>query len=169
MKIFLSLVLMLAGMHAYTPARGLEGGYFGFNAGLIEIDEPGNDPAANFGLTIGGIITKQDSMSLALEAQLTTTIVEGNTSVGARDWEIDSLGLYGALRLGTEAYFKLKGGYGKWQIVTDSSTTDENDFSWGLGFGLPMRSGNMLEIEYAVIGEINNRAITGISLTYLFK
>jgi len=169
MKTYLSLVLMLASMLAYTPARGLERGYFGFNAGSMGIDEPGNDPAANFGLTIGGIITKQGSTSLGLEAQLTTTLIEGNTSVGGRDWEIDSLGLYGALRLGAEACFKLKGGYGKWQIITDSATTDENDFSWGLGFGLPMRSGNMLEIEYTIIGEINNRDIRYISLTYLFK
>lgn len=169
MQTYLMLVLMIASMTVNTSAQGLEKGYFGFNAGAMKIDKPDDDPAANFGLTIGGIITKQESMSLGLEAQLTTTAYEGNTSVGGLDWEIDTLGLYGALRLGTEAYFKLKGGYGKWQIITDSTTTDESDFAWGLGFGLPMRSGNMLEIEYAIIGATNSRDISYISLTYLFK
>ena len=169
MKNYLIVVLMLTGILTQSPAQGLERGYLGFNGGMMEIDNPNYDPSFNFGLTLGGIITKQGSMSLGAEAQVSTTAIDGDTSAGGNEWEIDSLGLFGALRYGSENYFKLKVGYLKWEITTDAALTNDSDFAWGLGFGLLMPSGNSLEIEYSIIGEIAGSDISYISISYLFK
>lgn len=170
MKSRLLFVLLLGlGMTIHSSARALDNGYIGVNFGLMEVDNPNFDPAFNVGITVGAIINQRGNMSVALEGQLTTTAIEGDTSA-VTDWEIDTLGIYGALRLGKAAYFKLKGGYVNWDISFDTGGSDDDgDLSWGLGFGLPMRSGNTLELEYTIIGDRDNDDdISYLSLTYLF-
>lgn len=160
------LVLSLA-VATSTMARDKD--HFSVKLGVLQHEDPAYDPALNLGLTIGGALLRRESVTLGLQLEINTSIIEGETATAREDWEMDNHALYTTLHLGKTHYLKLKAGYIDWQVRYDlGEDRSGNGFTWGLAYGYPLDNGHYWELEYSMLSDEDNFGISYISLGYYF-
>jgi len=163
-------VLLLLTVTTSTMARDKD--HFAVKAGVLQHEDPAYEPALNVGLTVGGKLLRSNYVALGLQLEISTSVIEGETSTALEDWEMDSHALYTVLHLGRSHYFKLKAGYIDWQVRYDSGGESEfregSGLSWGVGYGYPLESGNYWELEYSMMSDEEEFGINYLSLGYYF-
>lgn len=141
-------------------------GYWGVKALSVGIDASGYSNAFNGGLFAGAEFARLGSAKLAFEGEITKTILDGETDL-KRDWTIDTLALYAALRTEGDIYLKLKAGALNRDITTSIVNTpvsgSHSSLSWGVGFGF-----SNFEIEYTFIEGAGETDLNMISLGFMF-
>jgi len=158
MKQPLVLITILATMLAAGQAQARDTPwYLGIKAGLMDAGPGVTDDAVNAGFDLG----YRHNRYLSTEAELTTTVIDGETRSG-RDWEVDTLSGFLALRSNTRV--KLKGKVGISHV--DSGGDDDLGLSYGIGIGFPA-AGGLTEIEYTTI-DYNNEDLDFFSIGVVF-
>ena len=131
-----AIVLSLA-----VGAAQAEGWYLGPSAGLMDNGVNGYDDAVNVGALLGYDLYTRDIFSVSLEGELTTTVSEGNVSIGGvhGDWDIDTQAAYVAARLGEPFYIKVRYGVLREEASVEVNKVSRNDSetggSWGAALG----------------------------------
>ncbi len=167
MKQTLNMVSMILCAAALLFAQGARAGeaaaYFGLKAGVMLPDLADLDAAYNAGMLVG-----YGRGPVAAEAEITTTVLPGDTALSGVQWDITTLALYAVYRSAGAVYVKIKGGVLYEQVNFDAVgiSLQGNDSGASLGLGLGFNRGDKgrVEIEYAVI----DSDISLISLAYLF-
>ena len=158
------VLLSLTSMHSYAAGNF----YYGAKAANVSLDNPNFDDALNGGIMIGAKFIASTTHSVALEAEVTQTVLKGD--VGSQEWELDTFGVFAAFRAGGRFYFKGRIGMVDREIRTTSgSLNDDNEMGMGIGFGIQDGDMHMLEIEYTTIDD--NRfspEIRMLSIGYYF-
>ncbi len=126
--------------------------YIGGKLGLMMVDGSGFDDAINAGALVGMTLNQVQAGSLAVEAELTLTLVDGEIS-GGPDWDVTTLAGYGVYRSNGPIYFKGKAGLVYWDFDLDGfrGSSDDIDLSIGIGGGLKISDKAALELEYTII------------------
>jgi len=129
--------------------------YAGGKLGLMMLDESGTDTddAINLGGVVGATVNQSNIGSLALEAELTFTVIDGDISFGpiSADWDATTLAGYGVYRSNGPLYFKGKLGLAFWDASASGFGSDDGiDLSLGLGGGYRMNDKTALELEYTM-------------------
>ncbi len=167
-KNILAAPLLLAlggGAHA-------EGLYLGAKAGLVSVDDSAFDDALNAGVLIGYELPANDRLSWALEAELTTSVADGDfQAFGVKgDWNIDTQALYGVMKFGDSLYGKVKLGVLREDVSASAGgvSADESDsgLAWGLGGGVRVNDYLDVEAEYSQIE--SDAAFISVGVNYHF-
>jgi len=140
-----------------------DGFYIGVVGGAMDNDRSGFDQALNAGITLGYEFQGVGIGDVAIEGTYTTTIDEGDAPRGRR-WEIETLAAYGVFRTAGPVYLKAKAGVVSNDIEIGRSSSDDTEFSAGLGVGFSIGIGQF-EIEYTEVDD----DIDFISLTLNLK
>lgn len=134
--------------------------YFGIKAGQMNPDADGFDDASNIGFIFGYNLFQDANGTLALEAEYTRNLSEGDVAIGgARGaWKIETLAGYGAYRTAGDVYVKAKAGILREDAKVSIggggiSSGKDSGFSFGAGVGVRFNRKVGLEIEYTVINE----------------
>jgi hypothetical protein len=139
---------LLALALALAPAAGNAGDvYVGAKAGPMLVDISGADDPTNVGLTLGyqlGVLVGD----IAIEGEYTTSLDDGQVS-GA-PVEVDTLGLFLALRTAGPVYFKARGGVASVDTTVGASDSSKSGIAYGLGLGFGIGVAQ-LELEYTVM------------------
>ena len=137
--------------------------YFGPKAGAMVADVSGMDAAFNGGVTAGYALA-----GAAVEAEITTSLINGDTSLSGVEWDITTMALYGAFRTYGNIYAKIRAGILREDITPDdgnfSASGDDTGLSYSLGAGYRLPNQDRMEIEYTVV----EQDVSFISLGYLF-
>lgn len=144
-------------------------GYWGAKVTQVDVDTPLYDNAFNAGLIIGAEFgTLGGNNIVSLEGEFTTTIIKGDVS--SFEWDMQTFGLYAALRTGKDVYLKAKAGILNWDLtLSNGATADDTGLSYGFGGGFKLSNGHTIEIEYSVIeGDSGNADFTMLGINYLF-
>lgn len=147
MQAGLAAVLAL-GMSGAAMAEGV---YGGVKLGLVKLDVSGADDATNGGLVLGYEFAGDDSMRIAVEGEFTTALSDGDVT-GGGNWDMNTAALYAAIRMGGEAYLKLKAGVVNANESGAIVLTDNTGGSYGIGAGMKIGDGE-IEAEYTILGE----------------
>lgn len=132
---FLSLLLMCS---APVNANGF---YLGASAGIVDVNVSGFDNATNAGILAGYDVYATDMFAASLEAELTTTVSDGDVRIQGYkgDWDVDTQAAYIALRGGDRAYLKVRVGAVHNDVTVKVAGFRENDtdtsISWGGAVG----------------------------------
>ena len=163
MKRFILLISILAS--ALFSNAALAEGYWGTKVAMVDIDANNFDKALNLGIFVGAEFAQSGSNIISLEGELTTSLIDGDTSLAGVDWSVQTIAVYAAMRTGRDAYLKVKAGFLDSEITFSSvgATVSDSGFSWGAGFGF-----NNYEIEYTFIDRDGGADLSMISLNYLF-
>jgi len=139
-------------------------GYWGAKVASVDVDANAyTSNALNVGLFVGAEFAQAGSNIVSLEGEITTSIIDGDTSVGA-DYSVQTLALYAAMRTGSDVYLKVKAGLLDREItLSPGGSGSDSGLSWGAGVGF-----NGYEIEYTFIDGDDGADISMISLGYLF-
>ncbi len=128
--------------------------YMGGKLGLMMADGSGFDDALNAGVVAGMVLNQVQAGSIAVEGEMTLTLVDGETP-GGTDWDILTLAGYGVYRSNGPLYFKGKAGLVYWDLDYDvgflGGSTDDIDLSIGFGGGYKVSDNAALELEYTII------------------
>ncbi len=144
-------------------------GYWGAKVTQVEVDSPAYKNAYNAGLIFGAEFgTLGANNIVSLEGEITTTVIKGD--VLTAEWDMQTFGLYAALRTGKDVYLKAKAGLANWDLtLSTGGTADDTGLSYGFGGGFKLSNGHTLEIEYSVIeGDTGNADISMLGVNYLF-
>lgn len=163
MKRFILITSILAS--SLLSNAVLAEGYWGTKVATIDIDSnsyTGN--TINIGLFVGAEFAQTGSNIVSLEGELTTSLIDGDTSTGGIDYSVQTMALYAAMRTGKETYLKIKAGILDREItLSTGGSGSDSGLSWGVGFGF-----NDYEIEYTFFDGDGNADISMISLGYMF-
>jgi hypothetical protein len=180
MKRTSSILLLSLGLAAFStqaaePAAASKP-YFGIEAGLMMPDASGFDDAVNIGGIIGVPITELKpgaaggiTGSIALEGELTVTLIEGDVGATNADWDVWTLGGYGVYRSPSSNNLYFKGKLGVVHSDVDvsgggfSGSDSETDLALGLGLGFKMGGTGRLEFEFTLLDDLDF-----LSVAYLF-
>jgi len=172
MNVLKQLACFLVLLAVTTPTTARDKDHFAIKAGVLEHEDPAYKTALNVGLTVGGKLLRGDWTALGLQLEISTSVIEGETTTALEDWEMDSHALYGVVHLGRTHYLKLKAGYIDWQVRYDRGGESEyregSGLSWGIGYGFPLDSGRYWELEYSMMSDEEDFGINYISLGYYF-
>ena len=139
-------------------------GYWGAKVSNVDIDANGYSSALNVGLFAGAEFAQAGSNVVSLEGELTTSLIDGDTSSSAVDYSIQTLAIYAAMRTAKENYLKIKGGILDREItLSPGGSGSDSGLSWGVGFGF-----NNYEIEYTFFDGDGNADISMLSVGYIF-
>lgn len=151
-----------------------EGPYIGAKVGIMDADDVGGasfDSATNGGILVGYDFGSGD-MGMAIEAEFTTTVSDGDISyLGASgDWDVDTFAVYGALRYGQDFYFKAKLGYLNEDVSISgaggSVSGDDSGLSVGLGGGYKFSDTMAIEAEWTLIEEDIDFLSLGVNFSF---
>ena len=124
-----------------SVARAAGGLYLGATVGIMDANIGGLDEATNAGVLLGYEFLTRDIVYLSAEAEITTTIADGDVQLADQegDWDIDTRAVYLSVRLGDTLYAKVRYGLA-WvdvSVDTDRRTVSDSDSggSWGAAFG----------------------------------
>lgn len=129
---------ILAACSASVDAGGF---YLGASTGIMDADISGFDEAVNAGVLAGYDIYTREIVAVSLEAELTTTISDGDVEIQGNkgDWDLDTRAAYIAIRIGQRAYMKVRYGviYNDVTVkVADFNRSEsDTDGSWGAAIG----------------------------------
>lgn len=160
----LSMLLCSAALVFAAAAQGDESAaYFGVKAGVLLPDIDELEEAYNAGLTVG-----YGRGPFAVEAEFTTTLFPGETTLPGVEWDMTTLALYGVYRSPGQVYFKLKAGAVHERLNLNASGLNlqgqESGATAGLGLGYRFDKQGRLELEYTVVEE----DVSLLTLGYLF-
>lgn len=140
-------LLLVAGM-LLSPV-GQADWYLGAKAGPMMIDGAGSDPT-NAGVVIGrewGIVAGD----LGIEAEVTRTLDDGRFA--GQDVEVDTRGLYAALRTAGPVYLIAKAGIVRSEVeVSGAGSSSDTESAFGAGFGFSLGVAQ-IELEYTRLHE----------------
>ncbi len=118
-----------------------QGWYLGASVGLMDADRSGFDDATNAGLLAGYDVFTGEVYAFSLEAEVTTTVSDGDVENGGTDgdWDIDTQAVYAAARVGKDIYVKARFGVA-WtdtsvDIAGNSFDDSDSSVSWGASLG----------------------------------
>jgi len=144
-------------------------GYWGAKFSQVDVDSAGYDSSYNLGLIVGAEFgTLGGNNIVSLEGEFTTTVIKGDVST--TKWDLQTFGLYAALRTGQDVYLKAKAGVVSWDLTLDTgANSDDTGLSYGFGGGFKLSNGHVIEIEYTAIkGDNTNADINMLGVNYLF-
>jgi len=140
--------LLLAAVALLPPCTAIAGDvYLGAKAGPMQVDIGGADDPTNIGFTLGyelGVLVAD----IAIEGEYTTTLDEG--TVSGSGIEVDTVGLFLALRTAGPLYFKARAGMASVDTTVGSSESSESGVAYGVGVGFGIGLVR-LEIEYTAM------------------
>lgn len=139
-----TLLILAFSLSGTAYASGLT---FGAKTGPMQIDGLKDDPT-NAGVAVGyelGLVLGD----LGFEGELTTTMKDGETSLG-NDVSVDTMGLYATYRSPGFLYLKAKTGFTRWDVDYGSGEDDDTATSMGLGIGFSLGL-IQFELEYTEI------------------
>ena len=138
--------------------------YWGVKGINTKIDSPAYSDAFNVGIFVGADFAQVGSNPVALEGEITTTLIPGEVS--NIDWDIDTFALYAAMRTGNENFLKVKAGYLSSTVNFEggSSTTDLSGLTFGFGVGF---SGYIVEYTITDIKDSSD-TLNMLSFGYMF-
>jgi len=129
---------------------------FGAMTGPMILDIPGDpDNPTNGGIVLGyelGVVLAD----LSVEANLTKTLNKGDN-----DSEVDTAGLYLALRTPGPIYFKARGGFVSWDYSNKNESFDDSGASYGLGIGFSLAL-LLIEVDFTQIDDDINFVSVGV-------
>lgn len=167
-RYLLTVILLIASHMLY--AQGL---YAGLKLGVVDVDESAFDNAYNGGILLGYDVYSDQTLTWGVEAELTTTLSDGDFEVFGMDgdWDINTQALYGVLKFGGAAvYGKLKAGVLREDVSARAGgiSADDTDTggSWGAGAGWRFMPKMAFEFEYTQIEE--DAAFWSIGVNYSF-
>jgi hypothetical protein len=153
---FSKTALCAAALLAAAGQVSAEGLYGGVKIGAMDLDYSGSDDATNLGALLGYDFPGRAQISGAVEGEVTTTIIDGEVGRN-NDWSLDTLGVFGVMKIGDALYAKLKGGIvyeeGKVEGRGGSVDGDDTNLSFGFGGGWRVQPNVALEIEFTRIEE----------------
>ena len=150
--VFLTLFFVTGNVLAATAQNGAQP-YIGGKLGLMMPDGSGLDDALNIGVVLGMKLNEVEVGSIAVEGELTTTIVDGDIR-GGGDWNVTTLAGYGVYRSNGQFFFKGKLGLVYWDADVDGvggGGADDIDLSFGIGGGYKISEKASLELEYTIL------------------
>lgn len=127
--------------------------YVGGKIGLMKPDGGGADDAVNVGVLLGLELHEIPAGSVAIEGELTTTVISGDIGSNG-EWDVTTLAGYGVFRTAGTAFFKGKLGLVYWDADVDGlggGSDDDIDLSFGIGGGYKVSDKASLELEYTII------------------
>ncbi len=145
---------------AFLTFSGLvcaQGPYGGIKLGGVDVDTSAFDTATNMGVLLGYDFSSSASLSWGLEAELTTSISDGDYRAFGNqgDWDIDTQALYGVFKFGREIYGKVKLGVLREDVSASvggfSADDTETGTSAGVGVGWWIAPQVAIEAEYTQI------------------
>ncbi len=147
------LFFMASNVSAATTQAKKAQPYIGGKLGLMMPDASGVDDAVNLGILVGMTLNEVQAGSIAVEGELTTTVIDGDT--GGGDWDVTTLAGYGVFRSNGPLYFKGKAGLVYWDANFDfgpfSGSDDDINISFGVGGGYKISDKTALELEYTIL------------------
>ncbi len=164
MKRTIPLLLLVLGVTGAQAADNQP--YFGVKAGLMDPDSSGLDAAVNIGGVIGLAVTDLDkskaglSGSIAIEGELTITLIDGDVNAGGSnaDWDVWTIGGFGVFRSPPSNNLYFKGKLGLVHSDVDSSfggSDSDTDLALGLGLGYKLAGRSNLEFEITLLDDVN--------------
>lgn len=163
MKRFMLIICILSS--ALVSQSVLAEGYWGAKVTTVDIDSnsyPTN--TLNVGLFVGAEFAQAGSNIVSLEGELTTSLIDGDTSIAGIDWTVQTFALYAAMRTGNETYLKIKAGILDREItLSTGGSGSDSGLSWGAGIGF-----SNYEIEYTFVDGDGGADISMLSLAYMF-
>jgi outer membrane immunogenic protein len=139
--------------------------YAGLRVGSLSTDFPGFEDTAAIGLMFGYDLHTDPNGTLAVEAEITRTITDGDVS-GGDGWDARGVGAYAAYRTAGDVYVKAKAGYLDQSINQGGGRTlnaDDAGFAYGAGGGWRINSKAGLELEYTSMSD----DLSFLSLAYV--
>lgn len=129
--------------------------YAGLRVGSLSADLPGLEDTAAIALTFGYDVRTDPNGALAVEAEISRTITDGDIS-GGGGWDARTAGAYAAYRTAGAVYVKAKAGYLDQSINQSGGSTlnaDDAGFTYGAGGGWRINSKAGLELEYTSMSD----------------
>jgi len=117
------------------------GGYLGASVGIMDNNVSGFDDATNAGVLAGYDVYTQDIFTVSLEAELTTTVADGDVNINGLkgDWDVDTQAAYVVARLGERFYMKVRYGVLREDVSVKvagfSQRGSDTGGSWGAALG----------------------------------
>lgn len=138
-------------------------GYWGVKGAIFQYKSSSVTSPINVGAFAGVDVTELGSNPLAIEADITTSLIKGKS--GGTEFGQQTTAFYAALRTAKTEYFKVKLGTHNTTTSVGSSNSSYSALSYGIGFGF-----NDYEIEYTVLKAKNSSYddISMISVGYRF-
>lgn len=148
-----TLIVLLAAFVAAPAAAQESPFYIGVKVGSLSADFPGFQDANNLGVVFGSDLHKDSSGSLALEAEYTRTIGDGNIS-GDGGWDAHTFAAYGAYRTAGGVYVKAKAGFLDQHVDRSGpgpGQGNDSGIAFGAGVGWRLNSKAALEVGYTIM------------------
>lgn len=132
------MLVSLGGVSNVHAAGGL---YLGPSVGIMDVNVSGFDEATNAGFLLGYDFFNKELFHVSAEAELTTTVSDGDLKVAGQkgNWDIDTRGVFLAARVGETLYIKVR--YGAvWSDISAkaagfSVSNSDSSISWGGALG----------------------------------
>ncbi len=141
------LIFTFLPMLVVCPQTYAEDGlYFGLQGGIITNDDDGFDDVTNLGLAIGYEFLDLWAADFAIEGAYTTTTDAGDAP-GGGDWEVEAVGLFGALRSAGPVYVIAKAGVLRQRLDAGAASHEESGLAAGLGLGFSLALAQF-ELQY---------------------
>lgn len=123
--------------------------YYGGKFGLMLFDPEGYEDPINAGAVVGYRLWR----NLSIEGEVTTSISDGKTKVllTGFDVSVQTLAAFAAYRSPGETFFKAKAGFVNADVEVGTTSNDDTDTAFGLGYGWKTSSDLSFEVEYTVI------------------
>ncbi len=145
----IAILLLFAGGAQAADERAW---YGGVKTGVMSLSDSGVDELAQGGVLFGYKFARGDWGSIAIEAEYTDTLWQGEIDFSDAEWEGRTLAGCLAYRSAGRTYFKGKAGYiDVTAEITDfplSAEADDSDFAAGVGVGWKFRKNMAFEIEW---------------------
>jgi Outer membrane protein beta-barrel domain len=153
---FKYVLLVVTAACLVTPAAAEESAlYGGLALGKLSADFSRFEDTSNIGAILGYDLYRDPNGSLALEAEFTTTLTDGDIR-GGGGWDARTVGAYGAYRTAGKVFLKVKAGILDQHIgASGGGPLNANDtgFSYGAGVGARLNSKAALEVEYTGLSD----------------
>ncbi|HKB81986.1 MAG TPA: outer membrane beta-barrel protein [Burkholderiales bacterium] len=155
-KILMAFGMIAAMLSCPAMAQSTTGLMFGGTVGFTKPHGSDNDS----GTTIGGRFGKQIQGNVSWEADVNLGVTDGAIGTN-RDWNINSVAVYGVYRTDGDIHLKAKLGVAYWDDDFDHDTS----LSAGIGVGFRMGRG-ILDVEYTQINSYVDYVTVGYTLPF---
>lgn len=139
-----------------TPAAAQESAlYGGLALGKLSADFSRFEDTSSIGAILGYDFYQDPNGSLALEAEFTTTLTDGDIR-GGGGWDARTIGTYAAYRTAGNVFLKVRAGILDQHVnASGAGPLNSNDtkFSYGAGVGAHLNSKAALEVEYTGLSD----------------
>ena len=97
MKRFILISILASGLLSNSVFAE---GYWGVKAATVDLEANNFSNTLNVGVFVGAEFAQAGSNIISLEGELTTTLIDGDTSISSVDWSVQKMALYAAMRTG---------------------------------------------------------------------